>query len=566
MPKYKLQAPDGRTVTVEGDEPPDEAALDEIFASLPAAAVKEKPAAEPTKPGAAVPPVVGMLGKASEAFGGLLTGAAKEAPLVATRAAAAPERAISATLAGALEAIGAKDFAQRMRQQTAERKAAVEEPFVPQGVETGPEKLGRTLTRTAPQAALAALTGGASLPAQAAIQGAAGAAQTASEGAGPGEVAASGVLSAAAPVVAAGAGKALSAVSDKLKSSAIKLYNQALHPTKEATKVTAERVLPEALERGIQGNLRQIGDLAEEQVATLGSKIHETYRAATAAGKRISATQLANAIEPLKVSFTSVTTNPKMVESTLVNAAGQKITTPQLIEEVTVLNPGAISAIEDIQSTLRSLGKNATPEDIQKYKRVIDDLVSSSNGFTRDLPRGSAKEIGRRARKSFAQVLEQAAPSVEQLNTEFAFWKGLQRIVKETSTRKVGQQETVELLESGIRKGGIGGAVGGVIGAAIGGPTGAAVGGGLGFAAASKLAAFMKTPLYRTWSATHKNALAGILAGNAKALASVEGKQVQTMLALAGIKAVVGREDQDETSPSDRLPALQATPQEALAP
>lgn len=42
MPQYTIQAPDGRSVTVEGDSPPNESDLDEIFSSLPA-----KPAATP---------------------------------------------------------------------------------------------------------------------------------------------------------------------------------------------------------------------------------------------------------------------------------------------------------------------------------------------------------------------------------------------------------------------------------------------------------------------------------------------------------------------------------------
>ncbi len=37
MPRYQVTAPDGRVVTLEGDSPPTDADLDEIFASLPPA-------------------------------------------------------------------------------------------------------------------------------------------------------------------------------------------------------------------------------------------------------------------------------------------------------------------------------------------------------------------------------------------------------------------------------------------------------------------------------------------------------------------------------------------------
>lgn len=48
MPQYTIESPDGRTVTVEGSEPPSESDLDEIFSSLPSK--KEQPSFDATSP------------------------------------------------------------------------------------------------------------------------------------------------------------------------------------------------------------------------------------------------------------------------------------------------------------------------------------------------------------------------------------------------------------------------------------------------------------------------------------------------------------------------------------
>lgn len=50
MPRYKVQAPDGRTVTLEGDTPPTEADLDQVFASIPSNGNQAQTQSKPTEP------------------------------------------------------------------------------------------------------------------------------------------------------------------------------------------------------------------------------------------------------------------------------------------------------------------------------------------------------------------------------------------------------------------------------------------------------------------------------------------------------------------------------------
>jgi hypothetical protein len=569
MPRYTVQAPDGRKVTLEGPEPPTEADLDEVFAALPPvpAAGKEPEAAVPASApaaGASAIPEMGAITEGGAVLANFLKGAAKEAPLAASRAVSLPVDAGTKVVENLLEQLGMKDYAQRMREQRALGKLQREEPFVAAPGEGMAEGAGRAVAKAAPGVGLAVATGGASLPVQAAVQGAAGAMQTASEGGSAGEIALSGGISAAAPAVAKGVGKLVGKVSDRLKTSALTIYEQAFHPTKQATKVEAQRVLPEALERDIQGSLRKIGNRTAEEVNRIGGAIHETYKAATAAGKKINANGLADALEGLKTPFVEIVPGtPKQIASKLLDASGKPIMQTVTEPEVVILNQAAVDGISAIQNTLKKFATTATPLQIQKYKEVIDGLVSASNGFTRDLPKVSVKALQKQARNSFRRALNKSAldpAALEALNADYHFWRGLNDVVGQTIGRQTGQQKTMELILSTMRGGGVGATVGGSIGAFAAGPAGAAAGGMIGAGAGTMLSTFLKSPFYRTFSAVQKDALAEILAGSAKALQTEEGKRVVNTLALFGLqvrkvkkereKAAGERQELEKAAPS----------------
>jgi len=150
--------------------------------------------------------------------GEAIKGAVKESPLILQRTAALPGQVLSGAMETAADVTGlsksptiSRGLIDRARKEY-ELRRKLEAPF-----EAGPEastgeKVGRGLARTAPAAILAGMTGGASLPVQAAVQGGAQALQATSEGATPTESGFAGALAGLAPVGGRGVNAILSKV------------------------------------------------------------------------------------------------------------------------------------------------------------------------------------------------------------------------------------------------------------------------------------------------------------------------------------------------------------------
>lgn len=460
-----------------------------------------KPAPTPSEPEGP-----GLLESGLSAVGDVVSGAAKEAPLVLGRAANIPRDIVSGAISLALDKFGspALQAADIKRAEDEYRLRQMAAPLEQQEGEGKASKLGRIVSRSAPTMALAALTGGTSLPAQAAIMGGTSGAQAVSEGGGAGDIALQAALGAAAPMAGPVLSKVLGKPAQGLKALAVKQYERGLGATKESMKTEAARIAPELVERGVSGSLKGLSRRATTQVEELGRQISASYRAATQSGTKVSGSQLANALERLKVPFKET------------GQAGQEV----------VLNPRAVGAIDDMQSILRELG-DASPSAIWKFRKTVDDIVSASNGFTRELPGGTAKSLQKQVRGILQEELNRAVPNVSRLNTEFRLWKGLQDVTAATMKRQTSQERN---LIPAILGSGVGGGV-----AATGSLTGA---GGAGLATAA-LVQFIRSPLWRTFSAVQKNALADILAGGSQAFKSEAGRNAATMLALFGAKGSV---------------------------
>lgn len=491
MPRYQVTAPDGRTVTLEGDSPPTDADLDGIFASLPSKTELEGP---------------GLLSRGASAVGDFVSGAAKEAPLVAMRAANLPRDIISGATSLLADQFGpgvqAGDILKN--EQEYRLREGLESPLRQKADEGRASKLGRIVSKAAPSVALAGLTGGASVPAQAGIMGVTSGAQTASEGGGGSDVALSAGLGAAGTTLAPLLSKLAGSAGGALKNLAVKQYERGLGATKEAMKTEAARITPELLERGVAGSLKGLSGKATAQVDDIGKQIQQAYRDASQAGTKVDGVGLANALERLKTPFKELGQN------------GQEV----------ILNPKAVGAIDEMQGILRELG-DATPSAVWKFRKTVDDIVSASNGFTRELPGGTAKALQRQTRGILQEELNRAVPDVARLNSEFRLWKSLQDVTAATMKRRTSQERN---LIPAILGSGVGGGI-----AATGSLTGAGAGG----LAVAGLVQAIRSPLWRTFSAVQKNAMADILSGGSEALKTEAGRSAATILAIFGSRGSV---------------------------
>jgi hypothetical protein len=407
-----------------------------------------------------------------------LKGAAKEAPLVAMRAAQLPAEVASGAASLVADRMSPETMAADIKrvQQREAFKRRLEEPFSASSDATLGERLGRGTTRAAPQVALAALTGGASLPTQSALAALSQGAQSLSEGATPGEASSEASFAGIAP----GAARVVPAVGNYLKKAAVDQYLKALNPTRVGTKATATKIVPELLERGVTGDLESLAGQATKQSSAAGKGLEQVYGQS---GAGIDAIQIAKELEKLKAPF--------IVQS----STGSPV----------VANPGAVTAIENIQDALGQLGDTVAPDQLWKFRQNIDDIVNASNGFQRELPRGKASSIAKQARAAIQKELTAAVPNVARLNAEYTLWQGLEDVAKATLQRKVGQQGASGMLAR---------TAGGAIGAGIGfggGPTGAGVGALVGQEVSKRLVDLMSSPTWRTVSAVQKHEIARLL-------------------------------------------------------
>jgi hypothetical protein len=153
----------------------------------------------------------------------------------------------------------------------------------------------------------------------------------------------------------------------------------------------------------------------------------------------VDATQIAKGLEALKKPFVGV------------GPGGEEI----------VLHQGAVDAITALQETLDKFGTAAAPDQLWKFRKVLDDVVQASNGFTRPLSPFTAKAIARQARTEMQSALGKAVPGVEKINPEYGLWKGLTEVASATSKRKAGQSGIVGDVLRATAAGGVGTAAAG---------------------------------------------------------------------------------------------------------
>lgn len=267
----------------------------------------------------------------------------------------------------------------------------------------------------------------------------------------------------------------------KLMGSAVNQYEKALHPTTRAAKVDTARIVPELLKRRISGSLEDLTEMGTAKSNEFGQKIASAY---SKSPKTVDATQIADDLERLKTPFIGKSSQGAPV----------------------VMDDAAVGRIDEIQSKLREFGSALPPEELWKYRQVLDRVVKASGGFTKELSKESAAEISRGARQAVQKELSKAVPNVQKLNAEYHLWESLQDIATETGIRKTGQQGLPGMLARGA-----GAVTGGAVGAMVGGPYAGVAGTVAGAQATKKVADLMATPAWRTTSAVTKARVADFL-------------------------------------------------------
>ena len=316
------------------------------------------------------------------------------------------------------------------------------------------------------------------------------------------------VLGAAAPAV----GTAVEALPTKLKDQATKQVVQALGPTKERFKAIAEKLAPKILQRGLGGSREAL----QEQAATTLTKVGTELDAILAqhATQPITTKPVLDALETAKDAFRTTTAAGTVVE----------------------FEPRAIKQLTGLQQVLTDLGPTPTVEQLVAVRRAWDKVVSQAGGFEhraagaigvplKDISEAWAK---REATSAIRAQLAADVPDLAAINQEWAFWKSLDDVLRQTLKRTQPQGPGLgrQLAEVGAT------AMGGAIGATAG-PAGAAGGAALGKLAGMAQAA-MRSPQWKVASAQLKNNLADAIVANdagkiAMALsriASVEGSKL----------------------------------------
>lgn len=300
-------------------------------------------------------------------------------------------------------------------------------------------------------------------------------------------------LTAAIPVVGSVAQKAAGA----LRRGAEKSVVQALGPTKEAMKATAQQIAPEMIERGVKGSRGQMLAQADKAVQSVGAKIGAALDDAEKAGTTIPGLIIRGDIQlsrdALKVR----------------NAAGELI--PIAGTE------GVIARLDKMDDFVAQLGDDISVKQAAAIKRTWDRIVSKAGLYG---PKATATATDaekawaiREGAGAFRTLLNSASPTLADLNREYTFWKGLKTVLTETEKRT---QAHGGGLVSGIT-GAAGLTAGFASGQSMSDRVQNAVLGGL---AGRQLVKLMQSPWFRTAVAApvKANLAAALSNGNAEAV------------------------------------------------
>lgn len=262
---------------------------------------------------------------------------------------------------------------------------------------------------------------------------------TAAQGGGPIATGVSAGLTAVLPY-----GSAAARLAPKVQESAEKSVARALGATKEWAKSDAAKLAPEMLERGVKGSRSQMLAQAEAELANVGKAKGAEIASAAARGETVSGASFAQDIDK----------------------ARQTLMVPDSSGAMRVI-PGAepvVKRLDKLDRFVASLGPDIPVDKADKIKTVWGKIVSKAGLYGQKVGASSTDSASawatREGASSFRELIATGNPTVDSINKEYAFWKGLKDVLKATELRTQAQGAG---LTSAIT-GGAGATIGGLTG------------------------------------------------------------------------------------------------------
>lgn len=361
-----------------------------------------------------------------------------------------------------------------------------------QTIGKGAEQIGEFFI---PAGAVSRAAQGLSLGGRVALEGAAGAGIAAAQGASPGEMAASGALSAIPGVLPM---KRLRAtLAEHLKAKAAKRVTEGLGATTKRLKNEAQQIAPEFAERGLGGSLESLQATAGETRKEVGRKIGKTLKG-PAGQDRVETAPLVAALEDAKRALTT-----QNVQS------GASIVTDK----------SQHAALSNLQDVVKEYGGEMSLEQVNALKRIYARVTARSGGYNERA--GEILNTAPEAAKTFAKILreeENGASALKALNKEYRFWAALEKVTKATVDRRSSQGKGLTATIAPV----IGAATGFSSGGDLTDKTASAIAGGI---AGRKLTTALQSPQWKFVRARFANQLADAIAGsNPERIGQVVGK------------------------------------------
>lgn len=204
------------------------------------------------------------------------------------------------------------------------------------------------------------------------------------------------------------------------------LYTKALAP-KAASREVAERVVPQAVERGLKdgplggrfaGSIDEMAGPARSGKLVTGKALENAV--AGHAGETI---KTASVLKDIDEAISGMTVRGRGA------VAGGTRTVP-----ITTGNPNALKNLREVRAEIAALGEDIPADAALQLKRQYQEIVDQAGGFDRgvsslaDASMADAKETGRAA---LGRELHDAFPDIKEASTDNAFWQGWERLVTE---------------------------------------------------------------------------------------------------------------------------------------